>query len=73
MVLLFTPLPSLLMGAGEARMIGSVTDHLRTLLDIGFIGFLANSLVFFLVSLWTSPVDPVSRRAFAHDLEGSRR
>ena len=56
-VLLFTPLPKLLLGSAGDPIAGAA-GRLKTLLDIGFCGLVVNSSEFALVSLFTRRPDP---------------
>lgn len=57
-VLLFTPVPGLLLGKGLGEDVASAADYLKRLLDISCWGFVVNTAVFILVSAVTRPPDP---------------
>lgn len=63
-VLLFTPLPKLLLGSAGDPIAGAA-GRLKTLLDIGFCGLVVNCSVFALVSLFTPRPDPKRTAEFA--------
>ena len=68
-VLLFTPLPNILLGtAGDC--ISGAAGRWKTLLDIGFCGFVVNSAVFVLVSLFTRKPDPHRTAEMARIMRG---
>ena len=57
-VLLFTPVPGLLLGNGLGEEVASAADYLKRLLDISCWGFVVNTAVFILVSAVTRRPDP---------------
>ncbi|MDB4435444.1 sodium:solute symporter family protein [bacterium] len=66
-VFLFPPLGALLFGEGSALVSG--TGKLKALLDVGFCGMVVNTIVFVVVSRFTTPPDTAHREAFAQDLK----
>jgi len=67
-VMLFTPLPSMLMGNTGAA-IADMAAHLKRLFDIGFCGFVVNGAVFVAVSALTRRPDPARVQEFARLME----
>jgi Na+/proline symporter len=57
-VMMFTPLPRVLLGHGTGASIANTAGYLKTLFDIGFCGFVANASVFVLVSMFTKKPNP---------------
>jgi hypothetical protein len=66
-VFLFPPLGALLFGEGSALVSG--TGKLKALLDVGFCGMVVNTIVFVVVSRFTTPPDTAHREAFCPRLE----
>lgn len=63
-VMMFTPLPSMLLGA-TGITIADTAAHLKRLFDIGFCGFVVNAAVFVIVSAVTRRPDPAHVSEFA--------
>jgi SSS family solute:Na+ symporter len=57
-VLLFTPVPGLLLGRGLGVEVASAANYLKRLLDVSCWGFVVNTAVFVLVSAVTRRPDP---------------
>ena len=68
-VLLFTPLPLVLLGKGVGQNVTDTATWLKKLFDIGFCGLVANVTVFLLVSLVTRKPDPEHVAAFKKLME----
>jgi len=66
-VFLFPPLGTLLFGEDSALVSG--TGKLKALLDVGFCGMVVNTIVFIVVSRFTTQPDAAHREAFAQDLK----
>ena len=66
-VFLFPPLGALLFGEDSALVSG--TGKLKALLDVGFCGMVVNTIVFIVVSRFTTQPDAAHREAFAQDLK----
>lgn len=66
-VFLFPPLGALLFGEGSALVSG--TGKLKALLDVGFCGMVVNTIVFVVVSRFTTAPDAAHRESFAQDLK----
>ena len=64
-VLMFTPLPNLLLGEGIGDWAGDKAGYLKRLFDIGFCGFVVNTVVFASVSLVTRRPDARRTAEFA--------
>lgn len=69
-VLLFTPLPSLLLGHGAGSAVAGAAGTLKRLLDIGFCGFVVNAAVFAVVSALTKKPDPRRVAEWARIMRG---
>ena len=67
-VFLFTPFPALIFGDGSFSSLAQLTSTLSGLFDIGFCGFLVNTIVFALVSLFTSAPSTDAVAAFESDM-----
>jgi SSS family solute:Na+ symporter len=72
-VMLFTPAPTLLLGAGIGEPVAGAAILLKRLFDIGFCGLVFNVAVFVLVSLVTSRPDAQRRAEFARLVAGNGR
>lgn len=70
-VFLFTPFPDFLFGGGGATPVADAVAPLKSLFDIGFTGFVANAVVFAVVSAFTRKLDPERTRKLALDMDGS--
>jgi SSS family solute:Na+ symporter len=68
-VLLFTPLPTLLLGGGGLPVADGAA-YLKRLFDIGFCGFVPNLAVFMLVSRFTRKPDPATVAEYARIVRG---
>lgn len=68
-VFLFTPFPALLMGEGSFSSLAHLTKALSGLFDIGFCGFFVNTIVFVVVSKYTTSPSPERVAAFENDLK----
>ena len=71
-VFLFTPFPTLLLGEHALGTIGldETVATLRRLFDVGFCGFVVNTGVFVVVSLFTRKPDPARVAEFAAIMSG---
>ncbi len=68
-VFIFTPFPTLLFGEGFGNSFASITGTLSKLFDIGFVGATVNTVVFAIVSKFTTPPDKEHIHAFQRDLK----
>lgn len=57
-VMLFTPLPDILLGKGIGHDINNAATYMKKLFDIGFCGFVLNAAVFVIVSAFTKKTNP---------------
>jgi len=64
-VLCFTPVPALLLGSHLPESFTDATGWLKRLFDLGFIGFVVNTVVFVVVSRFTRPLPLEHRQEFA--------
>lgn len=69
-VLLFTPVPGMLLGKALGDHVAHSADYLKRLLDISFWGFAANTIVFALVSAVTSGPDVRRREEMGRLMRG---
>ena len=67
-VFLFTPFPALILGDDSFSSLAQLTSTLSGLFDIGFCGFLVNTVVFAIVSNFTKPPSAEAVTAFESDL-----
>ena len=72
-VLLFTPLPKVILGAHTGASVADLAGHVKRLFDIGFCGFVPNVVVFTLVSWVTKKPDPGRIAEFARLMRTSSR
>jgi SSS family solute:Na+ symporter len=68
-VFLFTPFPALILGDASFSSLSQLTKTLSGLFDIGFCGFAVNTLVFTIVSRFTTPPSSDKARAFDKALQ----
>lgn len=68
-VFLFTPFPALILGDNSFNSLAQLTKTLSGLFDIGFCGFVVNTLVFFLVSRFTEAPSADKVKAFEKALK----